>query len=93
MFSTNDKAIVAIIMGVAFLLQTWLHIQIPGFLTPDNITQALAILTPLVVYLFPNKTTQEQTKAVLATVGVTPSMAAAGVGTGGSPIPPSALQQ
>lgn len=55
MFTTADKAIVAIVMGVCFLLQSWFHIQIPGFINADNITQALALLTPILVYLIPNK--------------------------------------
>jgi len=55
MFSSADKAIAAIIFGIVFLLQTWAHVSIPGWLTPDNVTQVLAVVLPIVVYWIPNK--------------------------------------
>ncbi|MCK9361857.1 hypothetical protein M0Q28_06585 [Patescibacteria group bacterium] len=55
MFTSVDKALAAIVMGLAFLLNSWFHISVPGWLTPDSINQVLAVLTPLVVYLIPNK--------------------------------------
>lgn len=55
MFTQADKALAAIVMGVLFLLNTWFHVTIPGFLTVDNINQVLAVLTPIIVYLIPNK--------------------------------------
>lgn len=55
MFTSVDKAIVALIMAICFLLNTWFHVSIPGFITADNITQLLAVLTPIVVYWWPNK--------------------------------------
>lgn len=55
MFTSADKAIVAVVMGICFLLQSWFHLTIPGFITADNITQLLAVLTPVLVYLLPNK--------------------------------------
>lgn len=76
--SSHNKAIVAVIMGVAFLLNSWFHVTIPGFLTPDNLNQALAIIGPILVYLIPNKVTTAQKTEVLATVGVTPAQAASG---------------
>lgn len=65
MFTTWDKAIVAIIMGILFLANTWFGFTIPGFLTSDNITQVLAILSPILVYFFPNKVTVAQVNAPL----------------------------
>lgn len=55
MFTSVDKAIVAVVLGVCFLLNSWFHVQIPGFITADNINQLLAIATPVLVYLLPNK--------------------------------------
>jgi hypothetical protein len=55
MFTTADKALVAIVMGIAFLATTIFHIQIPGWLNEANVTQVLAVLTPILVYLIPNK--------------------------------------
>lgn len=55
MFTQADKALAAIIMGVLFILNSWFHVTIPGFLTEANIDQVLAVLTPILVYLIPNK--------------------------------------
>ena len=55
MFTSADKALAAIIMGLIFLANSWFHITIPGWLSPDNINQVLAVLTPILVYLIPNK--------------------------------------
>lgn len=55
MFTSADKALAAIVMGVLFLLTSWFHITLPGFLTEANIDQVLAVLTPILVYLIPNK--------------------------------------
>ncbi len=70
MFTTYDKAIVAIVMGVCFLLNSWFHISIPGFITADNVTQVLGILTPILVYVFPNKATLQQKTETLSSAGV-----------------------
>ena len=55
MFTSADKAIAAIILGVAFLANSWFHVTIPNWLTTDNINQVLAVLLPVVVYFLPNK--------------------------------------
>lgn len=55
MFTSLDKALAAIIMGILFVLNSLFHISIPNFMTPDNINQVLAVLTPIIVYLIPNK--------------------------------------
>jgi hypothetical protein len=55
MFTQSDKALAAIIMGVLFLANSWFHVEIPSFLSADNINQLLAVLTPILVYLIPNK--------------------------------------
>jgi len=85
-----DKAIATAVMSVVALLALIFHWSIPGWLTETNILQALVVIMPIVVSLVPNKTTTAQKTEVLATVGVTPSMAAMGVGTGGMPVDPNA---
>lgn len=55
MFTSADKALAAIVMALAFLANAWFHISIPGWLTPDNVNQVLAVLTPILVYVIPNK--------------------------------------
>jgi hypothetical protein len=55
MFTSLDKAIVAIVMAFAFLATTLFHVSIPGWLNEANVTQVLAVLTPILVYLIPNK--------------------------------------
>lgn len=55
MFSSVDKALVAIVMGLAFLATTIFHVSIPGWLNEANVTQVLAVLTPILVFLIPNK--------------------------------------
>jgi hypothetical protein len=54
MFTTIDKAIVAAIMGLIFILQTN-EILLPAFLTEAWITSLVGIATPIVVYFWPNK--------------------------------------
>ena len=53
MFTSFDKAIVAVIMGILLILE-----QIFGWsfgLTEEGVTVILAVLTPIFVYFFPNK--------------------------------------
>jgi len=55
MFTSADKAIAAIVMGIATLATLWFHVEIPGWLNESSIAQGLAVLTPILVYLIPNK--------------------------------------
>lgn len=55
MFTTADKALAAIVMGVATLATLWFHVEIPGWLNESAVAQVLAVLTPILVYLIPNK--------------------------------------
>lgn len=54
MFTTIDKALVAAVMGLIFILQTN-GLVLPEFLTEDWITSLIGVATPVVVYFFPNK--------------------------------------
>jgi len=55
MFTSVDKALVAIIMGVVFIAQSLFHWQPASWLTADNVTQLVAVATPVLVWLVPNK--------------------------------------
>jgi hypothetical protein len=54
MFTSIDKALVALILAVLSLLTTS-GIQVPEFLNQDWVTTAVTAITPLLVWLFPNK--------------------------------------
>ena len=54
MFTTIDKAIVAAVMALVFILQTN-GVVLPEFLTQDWLTSLVALATPVAVYFFPNK--------------------------------------
>ena len=53
MYTTFDKALVALIMAVLNILQSVFHISVG--ISPDTLTVIIAALTPVLVWLFPNK--------------------------------------
>jgi uncharacterized membrane protein YwaF len=55
MFTSIDKALVALVMAVLFMLNYFLGINIP-FLSQDTVTTAISLLTPILVYFVPNRT-------------------------------------
>lgn len=91
--TSYDKAIATAIMSLVALGALIFHWSIPGWLTETNLLQIMAVVVPIIVAIVPNKVTTTQKAAVLATVGVTPAMAAVGVGTGGIPVDPVAQEQ
>jgi len=54
MFTSIDKAIAALIMAVVFLLNYFLGVNL-GWLTQDTVATLVAALTPLIVWMVPNK--------------------------------------
>lgn len=56
MFTSMDKAIVAAIMGLAYIVQTLTGFNL-SWISADAITTLIGVLTPLVVYFVPNKKT------------------------------------
>lgn len=54
MFTTIDKALVGIIMGVLFILNSYFGVHL-GF-TEEQVTSFLAIILPVLIYFIPNKT-------------------------------------
>lgn len=53
MFTSIDKALVALVMGVLFLLNTFAGIDLG--VSEETVTAIIAAATPLLVWLIPNK--------------------------------------
>lgn len=54
MFTSIDKALTALIMGLLFIIQTYTGISI-AWLTPDTVATVIGLLTPVLVWAVPNK--------------------------------------
>jgi hypothetical protein len=54
MFTSIDKALVAAIMGILFIIQTYTGLQLP-WVTPDTIATIIGLITPVLVWAIPNK--------------------------------------
>ena len=54
MFTSIDKALVAAIMGILFIVQTYTGLQLP-WVTPDTIATIIGLITPVLVWAIPNK--------------------------------------
>jgi membrane-associated HD superfamily phosphohydrolase len=57
MFTSIDKALVALVMGVLFIIQTFTGFNL-SWLTEAQITTVIGLLTPVLVWAIPNKTIQ-----------------------------------
>jgi len=55
MFTSMDKALVALVMGVLFILNSVAGINL-GF-TESQVGSVIGVLTPVLVWLIPNKST------------------------------------
>ena len=55
MFTSLDKALVALVLAVLAILNQAFGIATPSFMTEGNVTMIIAALTPLLVYVVPNK--------------------------------------
>ena len=54
MFTSLDKALVAAIMGILFIVQTYTGLQLP-WATPDTIATIIRLVTPVLVWAITNK--------------------------------------
>lgn len=54
MFSSMDKALVALIMSVIFLLNFFFGINL-GVVSQDTVATIVGLLTPILVWAIPNK--------------------------------------
>lgn len=55
MFTSIDKALVAMVMGVLFIIQTFTGFSLP-WITQEIVTTVIGLLTPVLVWAIPNKT-------------------------------------
>jgi hypothetical protein len=54
MFTSIDKALVAAIMGILFIVQTFSGINL-SWLSQDTVATVIGLLTPVLVWAVPNK--------------------------------------
>ncbi len=54
MFTSIDKALVAAIMGLLFIVQTYTGFSL-AWLTPETISTIVGLVTPVLVWAIPNK--------------------------------------
>jgi hypothetical protein len=54
MFTSIDKALVAAIMGILFIVQTYTGFSM-AWATPDTIVTIIGLVTPVLVWAIPNK--------------------------------------
>lgn len=55
MFTSIDKALMAVVMGVLYLLNEFFGLSYG--LTEDQVSGILAVVTPVLVWLIPNRRT------------------------------------
>lgn len=54
MFTSIDKALVAAIMGILFIVQTFTGFNL-SWISADTVTTLIGLLTPVLVWAIPNK--------------------------------------
>lgn len=54
MFTSIDKALVAAVMGILFIIQTFTGFSF-AWLTPDTVATIIGLITPVLVWAIPNK--------------------------------------
>lgn len=54
MFTSIDKALVALIMGVIFIVQTYTGFSL-SWVTAETVSTIVGLLTPVLVWAVPNK--------------------------------------
>ena len=54
MFTSIDKALIAAVMGILFIIQTFTGFSF-AWLTTDTVATVIGLLTPILVWAIPNK--------------------------------------
>ena len=54
MFTTIDKALVAMVMGVLFILQTYVGLN-TSWISQETVATIIGLITPILVWAIPNK--------------------------------------
>lgn len=55
MFTSIDKALVALVMGLLFIIQQFTGFNL-GWISQETVTTVIGLLTPVLVWAIPNKT-------------------------------------
>lgn len=55
MFTSIDKALVALVMGLLFIIQQFTGVSL-GWISQETVTTVIGLLTPVLVWAIPNKT-------------------------------------
>ena len=56
MFTSIDKALVALVMGVLFIVQTYTGFSL-SWISQETVSTIVGLLTPVLVWAIPNKKT------------------------------------
>lgn len=54
MFTTLDKALVAMVMGILFILQTYTGLS-TSWISQETVATIIGLITPVLVWAIPNK--------------------------------------
>jgi hypothetical protein len=54
MFSSIDKALVAMVMGLLFILQTYVGLN-TSWISQETVATIIGLITPVLVWAIPNK--------------------------------------
>lgn len=54
MFTTIDKALVAMVMGVLFIVQTYTGLN-TSWISAETVSTIIGLITPVLVWAIPNK--------------------------------------
>lgn len=54
MFTTLDKALVAMVMGLLFILQTYTGLS-TSWISQETVATIIGLITPVLVWAIPNK--------------------------------------
>ena len=54
MFSSIDKALVALVMGLLFIIQTYTGFNL-SWVSHDTVATVIGLITPVLVWAIPNK--------------------------------------
>lgn len=54
MFTSIDKALVALVMGLLFIVQTYTGFS-TSWISPDTVATIVGLITPVLVWAIPNK--------------------------------------
>lgn len=54
MFTSIDKALVAMVMGILFILQTYVGLN-TAWISQETVATIIGLITPVLVWAIPNK--------------------------------------